>query len=57
MRHSRKTKLITYFFVMFIAVVLLLLLSYCMELGSTTLDHPAAAAAATYEEAEGNDHA
>ncbi len=42
---------------MFIAAVLLLLLSYCMELGSASLDHPAAAAAATYEEAEGNDHA
>ena len=52
MKRQRKTRIFTYFAVMFIVAFLLLLLSYCMEQNSALLDRPASVAAATYEKQE-----
>ena len=51
-KRSGIRRVLPYFVVMFVAVVLLLLLSYCMEQNSAVLDRPGAAAAVSYVEQE-----
>ncbi len=51
-KRSGIRRVLPYFAVMFVAAILLLLLSYCMEQNSAILDRPGAAAAVSYAEVE-----